>query len=428
MNKIVDIIRPSSINAIIGPVGTLKRILGDRLYFEGRGYSPTIYTYESYIQGGLVNRPSASELGLSNANNDFIQKLKKLVGRFLWNGARFFNPFAIILLEIQSWKVKKLVQYYVSQNRTPDIVQFHSNLEAFYYLRLRTEHKAKTIMFLHTDGYPHKMMEQYFPQLKNSRYFKKFKEDYEWTIKNVDRIGFIARIAQKNFLECFPNRSLDDTSVIINGIDDLTSDQKADVNQIRSNENSGFKFRMCCSGTINNRKGHRIIIEALHKLSPDLVKDIHVDFLGEGAERKTLENLVTEYHLENNIKFHGLVPNEVVYKFLAKNNIYILMSKNEGLPISIIEAMRASLMIISTNVSGIPELINPGFNGELLPPEVDSLVTCLEKLRGMGIEQMGKNSRIRFELEFGFDRMEKELCDMYDIELNNQYASSCKKI
>lgn len=47
-----------------------------------------------------------------------------------------------------------------------------------------------------------------------------------------------------------------------------------------------------------------------------------------------------------------------MYKHLAQADIFVLLSENEGLPISIIEAMRAGLAIISTNVSGIPELVS----------------------------------------------------------------------
>jgi glycosyltransferase involved in cell wall biosynthesis len=90
------------------------------------------------------------------------------------------------------------------------------------------------------------------------------------------------------------------------------------------------------------------------------------------------------------------------------------MSKNEGLPISIIEAMRASMMVISTNISGIPELVREGYNGFLMNPDTDELVECLMNLPETDIEVMGKNSRVRFENEFTFARMEREFCDMYD--------------
>ena len=97
------------------------------------------------------------------------------------------------------------------------------------------------------------------------------------------------------------------------------------------------------------------------------------------------------------------------------------MSSNEGLPISILEAMRVGMPIIGTNVAGIPECIENGYNGFLLEPDEKQLSSLLKKLPEYDWERMGKNSRDKFEREFTFDRMMKEFCDMYDAltETNN---------
>lgn len=420
--KKIDIIRPSSINAIIGPVGTLKRMLGNREYFEEHGYDLTVFTYDTINEGGIKTPPPSESIRAYNPTTSLGGKLKYAVSHYIWKWARICNLFAFYLIQRERNKIKKLVKKYINQNRNVDVVQFHSNLEAYYYLKYRKDKSARTIMFLHTDGYPYKMILQYYPKLENSWYFRQYKKQYEWTVNNVDRIGFIAKAGQKNFLKFFPSRTLEDTSVIINGITDLTPSQKQefDVLRVKSEKAPSFKYRMCCTGTINSRKGHRIIIEAINKLDNRLKSQIHVDFLGEGAERPDLESLVKKYGLDENITFHGFVPNVDVYKYLAKNNIYILMSKNEGLPISIIEAMRASMMVISTNVSGIPELIDHGYNGFLLEPSENDLVKALLELPGTDIMSMGIHSRMRYESEFTFARMEKEFCDMYDTEFIKQ--------
>ena len=99
---------------------------------------------------------------------------------------------------------------------------------------------------------------------------------------------------------------------------------------------------------------------------------------------------------------------------MAEQNIYILMSQNEGLPISIIEAMRAGLPVISTKVAGIPEIVKEGYNGLLLQPSTEELVPILENLDKYDWKDMGNNSRKRFEDELTFDRMRKAFCDMFD--------------
>ena len=411
--KTVDIIRPGSINAIIGPVGTLKRMLKNQDYFHSRGYDVTVFTNESITIGPIKNPPMAK---LQVRPSSLKSRLRRKIGSLLRMRAKKSILLSKWFLGKDFERTEKLVDYYISLERTPDIIEFHSDLECFLYLKKRRENKAKTVMFLHSDGIPFKMTLQYYPKLEGSAYLKQMREDFAWTVEHTDRIVFIAKTGRTNFLQLYPQRSLADTSVIINGIDDLTDSQIKEVDIIKTeNANSTFKYRLCCTGTINTRKGHRIIIEALHRLPSALLEQVHVDFMGDGGERPVLESLVKDYGLNNHVMFYGLIPNIDVYKYLAKNNIYILMSKNEGLPISIIEAMRAGLPIISTNVSGIPELINPEFNGFLLNPDVEELTSLLNDLPKYDWKAMGENSRKRFEKEFTFERMEREFCDMFNL-------------
>lgn len=88
------------------------------------------------------------------------------------------------------------------------------------------------------------------------------------------------------------------------------------------------------------------------------------------------------------------------------------MSDNEGLPISIIEAMRAGLPIIATNVAGIPETIDD--NGFLLDLDNDALFKVLDNLDMYDWDNLGKLSRQKFEKEFLFSRMAKDYCDIMD--------------
>ena len=408
--KDVDVIRPGSINAIIGPVGTLKRILNNQDYFNDRGYQVTVFANESIQNGPILVPPPAKKAVVS-----WKSELRNKVGSIIRMHAKKNKWLAIWMYKKGLKNAEMLVDYYLTLDRDPDIIQFHSGAECYYYLKKRKNKRAKTVMFIHGDGIPFEMDLQYYPILRNTNFIEKQRDVFEWTVSNTDRIVFIARIGQENFLKFYPNRNKQNTTVIINGIDDMTAEQKEEINIIKKdNVNSLYKYRLCCTGTINTRKGQRYIIEALHELPLDIQNHIHVDFIGEGGERPVLEDLVKKYGLEKNVTFYGLIPNVDVYKYLAQNNIYILMSQNEGLPISILEAMRAGLPVISTKVSGIPELVNEGYNGFLLNPDSKELAKLLKNLSESNWLQMGANSRKRFENEFTFERMRKELCDMYD--------------
>lgn len=407
--KEVDIIRPCTINAIVGPIGTLKRILKNKKYFVERGYDVSLFVNESITLGRSVEASDTNNMCVTSGKPSFKGRIYTQLN--LWG--KHVYPLACWLMENYYKVTKRLTKFYINQNRTPDIVEFHSEMDCYYYLKSRKEKTARTVVFLHSDGIPFAMNLVYYPCLKDSGYYKKVWKKIEWTLEHVDKIVFIAQKGQDNFLKLFPNIDPSKTFVMLNGIDDLTEEQKNEVKEIRGRDYN-FKYRLCCTGTINTRKGHLYIIEALHRISKDKLAEIHVDFLGEGPQRAELEELIKQYGLETHIKFYGSVPNAEVYRHLAEQNIYILMSQNEGLPISIIEAMRAGLPVISTKVAGIPEIVKDGYNGLLLHPSIEGLVPILENLDKYDWIDMGIKSRVRFENELTFDRMRGDFCDMFD--------------
>lgn len=407
--KQVDIIRPSSIEAINGPIGTLKRILKNREYFESKDYDVTLFVNESLRRGPFKEISATTYSNQTKSSSP----IRKIISQWLRSKARTDFWAAKIINEKSRKQAEKLVDYYLSLNRTPDIIQFHSNDECYYYIKKHKGVLPKIVLFMHSDGIPLRMLIESLPGLKDSKYINSLKKELDVIVNRVDRIVFIAKIGQNNFLKYYPTRNVDNTSVIINGIEGLDKIQKEKIEMVKTQSNNP-KYRLCCTGTISFRKGQHIILEALTKLPATLRSEIRVDFIGDGAERSLLEQYAIDNGMSEQIRFLGSVPNAEVYLRLAESNIYILMSNNEGLPISIIEAMRVGLPIISTKVSGIPELIYEGSNGFLLNPNPDELAALLLKLPEYDWEEMGRNSMLRFQKEFTFDRMEKEFCDMYD--------------
>lgn len=117
-------------------------------------------------------------------------------------------------------------------------------------------------------------------------------------------------------------------------------------------------------GRLQHIKGFDVLIKAVNKLK---YKDFNLFILGEGPERTNLENMVKEYGLNKKVKFIGAVNN--VEDFLSAADVFTLASRNEGLPCSIIEAMFASLPIVTTSVGGNKELVIDSKNGYTSPSE-----------------------------------------------------------
>lgn len=127
-------------------------------------------------------------------------------------------------------------------------------------------------------------------------------------------------------------------------------------------------------GRLIEKKGIDTLIIALSQL-----KEKGVNFLleigGEGSQKDYLANLIAEHGLESISKFKGAIPSYEVPAWLREADIFVLACKQDnkgdkdGIPIVLMEAMAIGLPVISTNISGIPELIDNNNSGILVAPE-----------------------------------------------------------
>jgi glycosyltransferase involved in cell wall biosynthesis len=395
----VDVLKSGSLKSPIGPTGTLRRLKRDEDYVKERGYELKIFSADSFCNTGNSN----STKNNNNANKRLKNNIKSFVTK---------NRLLSILFTIRTMHhARRLVYNYKKLNRKPDIIVFHDFFVYDQFVRL-VDNDAKKVLFFHSDGLKFEMLYKNFPKLRTSLFAKHLERRFDKAVEKLDKIVFIAKIGQKNFLSTNPHIDPAKTTFFHNGIDDLIDEQKNEP--IKIPDHKKFKYRLICTGTISERKGQYLIIKALSKINRDILKDIHLTLLGSGSQLAYLEEFVNKNNLSRHVSFEGSVDNSIVYKYLKQANIYILMSNNEGLPISIIEAMRSSLPIISTNIAGIPELVRNNFNGVLLDPDETQLINLLNTIKQYNWEEMGNNSRSRFENEFTFGQMKQAYCDMLD--------------
>ncbi|OGH59438.1 MAG: hypothetical protein A2725_01260 [Candidatus Magasanikbacteria bacterium RIFCSPHIGHO2_01_FULL_33_34] len=122
-------------------------------------------------------------------------------------------------------------------------------------------------------------------------------------------------------------------------------------------------------GTIANfypTKNLSSLIEAINIVKNKL-NNFHSIIIGEGEERVHLEFLIKKYNLENNIHLTGFIDN--AQNLLKAFNVFVLPSKKEGIPYTIIEARINNIPIIATNVGSIYKIIDNMKTGILLEPE-----------------------------------------------------------
>ena len=389
--KQIDDIFPAYINGAIGPCSTLRRFVRDSDYLKSRGNEFNLYTRD-FLFGQSLDKPVDFSKGLK-----FRSFLKKV-----FKTSRIMT-FAFQMRERR--EVKKLVLKYLELGRTPDVMVFHEMTGAYLYMKYRKNTYSKIILFHHSDGLKSKMILDSYPKLRNTWWLRKILKEYDWVIANVDRNIFIANIGKANFMIENPAIAVNKLVAFHNGIDDLPI--------IPKSRPTSFKYNLCVTGSVCRRKGQYIIVEALNKVSEEAKRKIHVSIIGEGNDLEELRLKTKMYGLEDNISFLGYMLNKDVHDYLCGCDIYILMSSSEGLPISIIEAMRAGLGVISTPVAGIPEQVGED-NGILVNPDSDELAKVFENIDSYDWKKFGENSRLKFEQEYTFPKMLSSFCDTVD--------------
>ncbi len=162
-------------------------------------------------------------------------------------------------------------------------------------------------------------------------------------------------------------------------------------------------------------KGLRYLVEACYLLREKGL-DFQCDIVGDGSERKDLERLVREKELESVITFHGTVLPENIIDFYQRADIFVLPSFREGIPVSAMEAMAMELSVVSTNVFGIPELVEDGVEGILVSPgNAGELANAIETLcRDRELRMvLGKNGRKKVERDFNIKKIAGRLFGLF---------------
>jgi glycosyltransferase involved in cell wall biosynthesis len=112
-------------------------------------------------------------------------------------------------------------------------------------------------------------------------------------------------------------------------------------------------------------KGHRYLIDAAQAVVREM-PDARFVILGEGELREHLERQVREHHLEKHVLLSGFRTD--VLGCIKGFDLFVMSSVTEGLGTSLLDAMACSRAVVATRTGGIPEIVEDGLNGWLVPP------------------------------------------------------------
>jgi sugar transferase (PEP-CTERM/EpsH1 system associated) len=170
-------------------------------------------------------------------------------------------------------------------------------------------------------------------------------------------------------------------------------------------------------GTVGNLfsvKGQTYLLQACKTVAgafPDLVLLV----AGEGEQLGPLEREAAALGVSGNVRFLGF--RDDVPALLQAMEVFVLPSLSEGLPLSVLEALALERPVVATNVGGMPEIVQDGVTGYLVPPAdpgalADRILRLLRDARSAA--QMGRAGRKRVEAGFGLEQMIGEYQSLYD--------------
>lgn len=167
-------------------------------------------------------------------------------------------------------------------------------------------------------------------------------------------------------------------------------------------------------------KAHEVLLEAAARLARD-VPAARFLIVGDGERRAELEALAASLRLSDRVRFLGWRPD--LDRIYADLDIVALCSRNEGSPVSLIEAMAAARPVVATRVGGVPEIVEDGVSGYLVPhgdsaamaAALGALLADPERRRAMGAA-----GRKRVAPAFGAERLLADMDRLYTALLHEK--------
>jgi len=268
-----------------------------------------------------------------------------------------------------------------------DIIFCQDFYSAFFY-----KGKAKLFMVIHSGERPLDQIFFNFPCLKNTFFEKAILFFFKKALFKCNKVFVLSNLTARHLESTF---NFKNSIVINNGVASI----KPLFSNFEFNLRSKSTIKLLCIGSLSFRKGIDILLESVSKIKNDSIS-FEINIIGDGNQKSNLLKLINLLELTSKVNFLGEI--EDVYPFLYSTDLYILPSREEGLPMSVLEAMSIGVPSILSLVGSIPEAIS---KEAFIPvsPNVESMVNVLTNLISFKYDTKSISSIAVNEFENKFD-------------------------
>jgi glycosyltransferase involved in cell wall biosynthesis len=205
-------------------------------------------------------------------------------------------------------------------------------------------------------------------------------------------------------------------SVVYNGVDIGKFAARGDRAEVRAE--LGVPADAVLIGAVGrltaDKGGQDTLIRAVGRVY-ETCPQVRLVMVGDGPLRPGLEQLTAQLGLSETVIFTGLRSD--VPRLLGALDVFVLPSEREALPVAVLEAMAAGLPVVATRVGGLPEVVDDGATGFLVPPgDVDALQSVLAKLAGDPAlaARLGASGQAHVQAHFTVQQMVRQVERLYD--------------
>lgn len=201
---------------------------------------------------------------------------------------------------------------------------------------------------------------------------------------------------------------VDGVGINIAQIDNIPAGKRVNLNKtFNIPENA---LLLISVGELNKNKNHSLVLQALIDLKDKY--PVYYLICGDGKEKSNLRKKAEEYGISDRVFFAGYCNN--VIEILKMADIFVIPSKREGMPVSVLEAMACGLPVVGTDIRGNQDLIVDGRGGYLSPSgDARKLAKSIEKIiDNNNIQEFGFFNRQRSK-NYNISVIEKKMRDIY---------------
>lgn len=194
------------------------------------------------------------------------------------------------------------------------------------------------------------------------------------TMKKFDHVIFCAAHI-RNVIETYYNVTYPSSSVVYNAIH--VNDVKEKAQEFDVDYKDLIKPVFCSVGRLHSRKGYHNLVNIHRRLIDDGFEHSIV-VLGDGEEKNNLTEQISQLGVEGSFKLLGTKINP--YPYMKNADYFVLPTRSEAYPLVVNEALALEKPIISTNVGGIPEMIENGVDGILVNDDEQEIYDAMKKV------------------------------------------------